>query len=185
MKPTKQKTPTVEQLIHDCLHRKETACRALYDLYADRMFTMLLALTKDRDLAQDMLQEGFITVFERLRDLRTPTSAGLTAWIRRIMVNTAISTLRKQNVRHSINLSNDYAVEPAVEYNLDAYDIDIIMRAIDALPDAQRIVFRLHEVEGYSHAEIALMMGVDEVTIRSNNCRARQKLRDSLSSLSH
>ena len=166
--------PEEEQLVAGCRNHNQKACKRLYDMFAPSMMAVCMRYMGNRAEAQDVMQDGFIKVFNNIGKLRT--SAVLSAWIRRIMVNTAIDTIRKKADLVSVEAVED---EKNLGVAADAFDnigVEAIMEALAVLPDTQRVIFNLCEIEGYSDAEVAATLGMKEPSIRSARCRARQAL---------
>ncbi|MEI6946551.1 RNA polymerase sigma factor [Paraflavisolibacter sp. H34] len=160
------------QLIKDCLKERPAAQKQLYHLFAGPMLGICYRYTKSMADAEDVLQEGFIKVFRSLHQYKSEGELG--AWIRRIMVTTAINYLKK-NIRYQSELlfTDDYlhAVDndnPAVQ--LQAKELAGLIRQ---LPTGYQTIFNLHAVEGYSHVEIGGLLGIHEGTSRSQYARAR------------
>ncbi|HEY4151463.1 MAG TPA: RNA polymerase sigma factor [Chitinophagaceae bacterium] len=163
------------KLIKDCLKGKPAAQRALYELFAPAMLGVCYRYTKSRADAEDVLQEGFIKVFKYLHQFEGRGEPG--AWIRRIMVTTAINYL-KQNIRYQSELSYpDMPLHPVSDDNpevtLDAKELAELIRQ---LPPGYQTIFNLHAIEGYSHVDIGKMLGINEGTSRSQYSRARALL---------
>ena len=164
-------------LIEACCNQDREAQRILYERFAPQMFGLLLRYAPSRAAAEDLLHDGFIKVFKdinRLRDSRT-----LAGWIRSVMIFTAISSFRVEQ-RNSPTEDFDNSVSEGfngAEEILDAIDIEIIQKAISELPAQYRLAFNLCEIEGYSSAEAANLLGVEAVTVRSNLHRAKLILR--------
>jgi RNA polymerase sigma-70 factor (ECF subfamily) len=139
------------------------------------MLAVCYRYVKSLSDAEDILQEGFIKVFTKLHQFKRKGELG--AWIRRIMVNTAISYLQKHNrYRDELQLENvaiHSVNDNAAEVLLDAKDI---IKLICELPVSYQTVFNLVAIEGYSHVEISKMLGINENTIRSQYNRARALL---------
>lgn len=171
---------TEEGLIQGCIRQDRRAQRALYERFSSRMFVVCLRYARDRDEAQDLLQEGFITVFSKIS---TFNSAGsLEGWMRRIFVNTALMRLRKGDVlRGAADVD-----EPAARSVSSGEDIlsgiggQDILRIIGKMPDGFRTVFNMSVIEGYSHQEIARELDISEGTSRSQLSRARMWLQERL-----
>ncbi|MCC6542047.1 MAG: RNA polymerase sigma factor, partial [Flavobacteriales bacterium] len=124
--------------------------------------------------AQDLMQEGFIRVFEKLPTFRMDGS--LEGWVRRIMVHTAINQYRKkafQQERFGLEHLPETPVEPLAIDHLSEKEL---MQLIAELPDGYRHVFNLYAIEGFDHAEIAAMLGCGESTSRSQLSKARNHL---------
>ncbi len=163
------------KLIKDCLHGKPAAQRALYEQYAGSMLGVCYRFTKSVNDAEDVLQEGFVKVFRHLQQYKSEGELG--AWIRRIMVTTAINYLKKHS-RYQADLSfSDMGLHPVSLDNpdvlLDAKDLADIVRQ---LPPGYQTIFNLYAIEGYNHVEIGKMLGISEGTSRSQYSRARALL---------
>jgi len=145
----------------------------LYSRYAPQMLGVCYRYTKSLQDAEDVLQDGFVRVFKFLHQYDSRGDLG--AWIRRIMVNTALNYL-KQSKKYQHDLLFDTTELHAVS----ADDPEVLLNAkeiaemIRQLPTGYQTIFNLYAVEGYSHAEIGQMMGINETTSRSQYMRARQ-----------
>lgn len=163
--------PTDEQLVQQCVAGNRKCQELLYKKYASKMFGLCLGYINDRDAAKDVLQEGFIKVFSSLRSFKGQGS--LEGWIRRIIVNTAVDHYR-MSVRDkralNVNESNAAPLEmPVPDKILEKELLGLIGR----LPEGARVIFNLYVVEGYSHNEIADMLGITAGTSKSQVSRAR------------
>jgi RNA polymerase sigma factor (sigma-70 family) len=163
------------KLIKDCLHGKPAAQRILYEQFAAAMLGVCYRYTKSVNDAEDVLQEGFVKVFRYLHQYKNEGELG--AWIRRIMVTTAINYL-KRNSRYQADLSfSDIGLHPVSSDNpdvrLDAKDLADLVRQ---LPAGYQTIFNLYAIEGYNHVEIGKMLGINEGTSRSQYSRARALL---------
>lgn len=170
--------PEEEQIVSGCRRLDQQACKRLYDRFAPSMLSLCMRYLGDRDAAQDVMQEGFIKVFGNIGKLRA--SDMLAPWIRRIMVNTALDAIRKHVDMVDVD---DPVAEKSLGVGAEAFDnieVEAIMAALSSLPETQRVVFNLCEVEGYSDAEVAEMIGMKEPSVRSARCRARQALQKKL-----
>src|SRR5215211_2698709 len=165
------------QLVKDCLKEKPAAQRRLYDLFSGPMLGVCYRYTKSLADAEDVLQEGFIKVFRSLSQYKSEGELG--AWIRRIMVTTAINYLKKHN-RYQTEL-----LFTGDQFELHAVDNEnpaVLLQAkelaelIRQLPTGYQTIFNLHAVEGYSHVEIGSILGIHEGTSRSQYARARNLL---------
>jgi len=163
------------QLVKDCLNGKVAAQRELYDHYAHPMLGLCYRYTKSMADAEDVLQEGFIKVFKSLHQYSGTGELG--AWIRRVMVNTAINYLKKEK-RYQNDLSfTDITLHPVSDDNpeliLNAKELADLIRQ---LPTGYQTIFNLYAVEGYSHAEIGKILGIHEGTSKSQYARGRALL---------
>jgi RNA polymerase sigma-70 factor (ECF subfamily) len=165
-------------LITACMRRERWAQKLLYEEHYPKMMGICLRYAGNQDEAVDILHEGFIKVFKNLHCYEPGTS--LHAWIRRIMVNTAIDYYRKMVRRRTEDIEvaeQSVMLEPDVLSQLSEQEI---LQAIQELSPAYRAVFNLYIIEGYSHKEIADLLQITESTSRSNLVKARLKLQESL-----
>lgn len=132
--------------------------------------------------AQDMLQEGFIKVFEKLGQFRGDGPLG--GWVRRVMVNEALIYLRKNQRHRNIDAINEESDDAPIEASvLDEMGAEELISLIAALPAGYRTVFNLYAVEGYSHKEIADQLGISESTSKTQFHKAKQQLRAQIEKL--
>jgi RNA polymerase sigma-70 factor (ECF subfamily) len=167
-------------LVERCLAGEPQAERALYDAHVDRVYRLMHRMAGDGDLAADFTQEAFIRAFERLQQYRGESS--LATWLHTIAVSVALNGMRKvKRIRsrtESIEETTDLAARPI------GFTGDLRIRlhsAIDALSEKLRPVFVMHDVEGYTHEEIAGTLGIPVGTSKARLFDARAKLRLALS----
>ena len=163
------------KLVKDTLRSKPEAQRQLYEHFAQQMLGVCFRYTKSIADAEDILQEGFVKVFRHLHQYKFEGELG--AWIRKVMVNTALNYLKK-NKRYQYDLSYDEL--PLHPVSTDDPQISLqtkeLAELIRQLPTGFQTIFNLHAVEGYSHVEIAAMLGITDGTSRSQYARARALL---------
>lgn len=164
-----------KELIDQVLKGNPKAQKELYDSHAATMLGVCYRYCKSLAEAEDLLQEGFVKVFKNLKQFKG--SGDLGAWIRRIMVNTAINEIKKSKIQlinreEEIETENLSTTEDP-EIFLTAKEIASI---IQLMPDGYRIVFNLHAIEGFSHNEIASLLNIKPVSARSQYQRARMFL---------
>ncbi|HEY0680676.1 MAG TPA: RNA polymerase sigma factor [Chitinophagaceae bacterium] len=161
-----------QKLVKDCLKGKQDAQRQLYEQFAEYMLGVCYRYTKSMPDAEDILQEGFVKVYTHLHQYKSEGELG--AWIRRIMVNTAINYLKKQS-RYQADLSfTDVTLHPVTGDNPEIrMGTKELAELIRQLPVGYQTIFNLHAVEGYSHVEIGKILGIQEGTSRSQYARAR------------
>lgn len=169
----------IQKLIKGCLQGRKTDQYRLYAHYAKKMFGICLRYTANHDEAQDVLQEGFIRVFQNLRSYKGKGS--LEGWIRRIVVNTAIEKYREK-IYH---LTIDEAAQQEAYINhhdngLDLLHAKDLLNLVRKLPVQYRLVFNLYAIEGFNHKEIGEKLQISESTSRSNLARARMILKKKL-----
>lgn len=184
-----------QQVIEACKLRDEKAQRQVYEKFAPSMLGVCLRYTKTRVEAEDILQEGFLTVFTKIDQFSDKGS--FEGWIRRIMVNTALMHFRKTNaiqnaqVNEDIsNLADEADSESSENGNQGTSAKDQILNAdfnagelmavIQELPDGFRMVFNLTILEGYKHREAAEMLGISESTSKTQLLRARKLIQKKL-----
>jgi RNA polymerase sigma-70 factor (ECF subfamily) len=172
---------TVEQL-EACKKNHAGAQRELYNLYKARVMGLCRRYAKNREEAEDVFQEAFIRIFQNIGQLQE--LGNLTAWIKRVAVNTAVNYYHKNKRHHHYSDLPEYD-NPNDDYELMLSHLtdEMLVDLINGLPDGYRVVFNLHVVEGYSHAEIADLLQVSDVTSRSQLNRAKQSLKSKLKAL--
>jgi RNA polymerase sigma-70 factor (ECF subfamily) len=165
-------------LIENCINGNRKSQKELYDMFSGKMFYICLRYAKNQMDAEDILQDGFVKLFNNLHKFRGEGS--FEGWVRRIFVNTAIEHLRrkKMNVADVEGLENS-VVSPNGNALDNIYEKDL-MSITRTLSDGYRTVFHLYAVEGYSHKEIADKLGITESTSKSQYSRAKAILRDML-----
>ncbi len=168
---------TESELIQACLKNDRLAQKQLYEKYNKAMFTTAYRITNDFELAHDVLQEAFVKVFKNLNAFRGDATLG--AWIKTIVVRTALSKIKKQ-VR--LEPLQDYHISDKIDWG-HRLDIEYLEKAIQELPGGYRAVFTLIEIEGYSHKEVAEMLEISVGTSKSQLFYAKKRLRKTISKL--
>lgn len=172
---------SVDDLLEGCRRSDRRTQELLYKLLASKMLGVCMRYAKDRFEAEDMLQTGFVKVFQKVNEFRGDGS--FEGWIRRIMVNTAIETYRKnQRMMNLVDIEEVYDA-PQVTFDMNRLEVDDLMNLIQQLSSGYKLVFNLYAIEGYSHKEIADQLGITEGASKSQLSRARAILRDKLSKL--
>jgi len=168
---------TEAQLIRQACEGNGSAVRTLYERYAPRVYAVVRRIAGDDDLAQDYSQEAWIRAIRALPTFRG--DARFSTWLHRIAVNSALQALRKADTRNKREapLPDAIPVQPGEEDTLLG---GLLERAMDRLPDGMRQVLILHDVEGYTHEEIAEFLGVTAGTSKSQLFKARGKMRELL-----
>jgi RNA polymerase sigma-70 factor (ECF subfamily) len=167
-------------LIQACIKNERWAQKMLYEEYYSKMMGVCLRYANNSHDALDILHEGFIKVFKHISKYQPGTS--LPAWIRRIMVNTAIDYYRKNIRRRTEDIEQAFDLSSREADAVSQCTEKEILAAVQQLSPAYRAVFNLYVIEGYSHREIADMLDVTESTSRSNLVKARMKLKEILTS---
>lgn len=164
-----------EDLIKAAVKGRSSAQREIYEKLAPKMMAVCLRYMGDRESAEDILQDGFVTLFNKL-DMYSGEGS-FEGWARRIFVNTALMSLRKTD---ALKLSDDISAAAEIVNNSPSATQNLgykeLMALVASLPSGYRTVFNLAVVEGFNHAEIAKMLGISEATSRSQLNRARTML---------
>jgi len=150
----------------------------LYRHFSPKMYAVCLRYAGNSEDAQDILQDGFVKVFRNLDKYRAEGS--FEGWVRRIFVNTAIEHYRRASNMYPITESQEVSIEDRGWSAIDKLDIKDLMQIIQELSPGYRTVFNLYVVEGYTHREIADMMGISEGTSKSQLARAKAILQSKI-----
>jgi RNA polymerase sigma-70 factor (ECF subfamily) len=173
-----------QQLIQLCIGNDRKAQRLLYEQYVAPMGRLCLRYVRNEADVQEVLTEGFVKVFRELKTFRYRGAGSLRAWVRKIMVNESLMHLRKGHGLSFVGLEaaeNDGAGEVESPLAVDpAVSAEEIFDFVRQLPGGYRVVFNLYAIEGYSHKEIAGMLGITESTSRSQLAHARARLQECL-----
>jgi len=155
------------------------AARQLYDAHAARVYRLIIRLVRDEPLAEEFTQDAFVKVFGALGSFRG--EARLATWIHRVAVMETLSGLRRIRRRDARETSLELAIELAApSAGLEPDLADRLHQAIDALPEVFRVPLVLHDIEGFTHAEISQMTGSPEGTCKTRLMNARAKVRQAL-----
>ena len=171
----------LQRIINGCLRNERRAQEELFKLFYGKMLGVCMRYATDRDSAEEVLQEGFIKIFDKLKAFNYEGS--FEGWMRRIMSNTAIDSIRKSK-KDPILTDNDEdfklgSEDPMVdleELEFVGLKAEIAMEAINELSPAYRSVFNLYVFEDYTHKEIAEILGISEGTSKSNLSKAKMNL---------
>lgn len=160
------------KLIESCRKGDRAAQKIMYDRLASRMFPVCMRYIGDRTAAEDVLQDGFITLFSKLNDYKGEGS--FEGWARRIFVTTALMSLRRKD---ALKMSDELDVVRGMKAETVSQTQNLgykeLMELVMSLPPGFRTVFNLYSIEGYSHKEIGEMLGINETTSRTQLSRAR------------
>lgn len=166
-------------IIDRCKTGDQKAYYEIYQLYSTAMFNICYRILGNQEVAEDVLQEAFVNAFQNIQSYQGRASFG--AWLKKIVVNKAISFLRKQQLE-LVELEDH--LEPVPDEESDdiglAMKVETIREAIQKLPHGFRVVFSLYLLEGYDHKEISEILGISESTSKSQYNRAKKKLREIL-----
>ena len=161
----------------------EAAFASLYDAHAGRVFALCLRLSADRVLAEELVQDVFVRVWQRLASFRG--ESGFATWLHRVALNTVLESgraggRRRLRVQIAADFANIDIAHDAPSTSPDIYGEIDLEAAVATLPAGARAVWVLHDVEGYAHAEIGATLGIAEGTSKAHLFRARRLLRQRL-----
>ena len=176
MTPERNQNITESDLIVGCLEGNRRMQEELYRRFSPRMYAVCLRYAGNAEEAEDILQEGFIKVFKKLASFRREGS--FEGWIRRIFVNTAIEHFRRKRYLMPVTEKEENTIEGKYLSVLDDLAARDIMALVQELSPGYRTVFNMYVVEGYTHKEIADMLGISEGTSKSQLSRAKVILQD-------
>jgi RNA polymerase sigma-70 factor (ECF subfamily) len=166
-------------LINECVKGSSKAQKALFDKYAPKMLAICKRYVKNTNEAEDVLQDGFVKVFQNISVFKMEGS--FEGWIMRIMVNTALDSLRKnKKFQFTADVDEVQHLVSFEDFQFDDMDVRYLLNLIQQMPEGYRVVFNMFAIEGYSHKEIAEQLGVTESTSKSQYLRARTFLRTQL-----
>ncbi len=165
---------SLDKLIEGCRRNETWAQEQIYRMFSGKMYGVLLKYSRSKEEAEDNLQDGFITIFHKIGQFSHKGS--FEGWMKRIMINTALQKYREKNV---LNLLREDEISDVVDVDEEAenFSLDYLLEKIQSLPNQYRLVFNLYVMDGYSHKEVAEMLGISEGTSKSNLSRARNLLR--------
>ncbi len=165
--------PDIKNIIKGCLAGNRRDQELLYRRHAAKLYAVCLQYSGNDEEARDILQDGFIKIFENL--IHYKHEGSFEGWMRRIVVNTALEKYRSKHNLHRVD-DIDLIPEPDADPETDDYSgleaVDLL-DIIRELPPKYRMVFNLFAIEGYSHREISQMFNISEGTSKSNLSRAR------------
>lgn len=164
-------------LLDGCRKGDRKAQKRLFDRLSPKMFPLCIRYMGNRESAEDVLQEGFITLFSRLDSYAGKGS--FEGWARKLFVNTALMQLRKNDaLAGSDDIDTARSLSSEAPSAMETLGYRELMKLIASLPEGLRTVFNLYVIEGYSHKEIAEALGMEEATSRSKLQRARIRLQE-------
>lgn len=168
----------IDELMEGCKAGKRKMQEALYQQTASKMLVVCMRYAKDRMEAEDVLQLGYIKIFQKIIEYRGDGS--FEGWMRRIMVNTAIESYRKNLRTLNVVPIEDAYEQPATGFDFSRLGMQDLLKVIRKLSDGYRMVFNMYVIEGYSHKEIAGILGISEGASKSQLSRARAILKEEI-----
>ena len=170
--------PTEAKLVAALKAGESKAHKVVYERYASKMLAVCTRYVANRADAEEVMIDGFMRVFEKINQFREDGS--FEGWVRRVMVTESLMFLRRNKSWRQEVAIDEITSEPDYEWAETSLEAEDLLRMINQLPDGYRTVFNLYAVEGYSHTEIADMLGISEGTSKSQLSRARSLLQANL-----
>jgi len=183
-----------EQILSDCIKGRREAQKAFYLRFAPAMRVLCLRYSSNSNEAEDILQEGFLKVFDSLKQYSGAGS--LEGWIKRIMINTTLTYCRKHFSKDLYNIADVKEVKILKDETEDDTDVstnsafeyarvepDKVLEVLQALPEGYRTVFNLYAIEGYKHREIGELLGIEESTSKTQLMKARKMIQQKLKNI--
>ncbi|MFH1005525.1 MAG: sigma-70 family RNA polymerase sigma factor [Bacteroidota bacterium] len=166
---------TDEELVNGCIFKNSISQQLLFDRFKKKMMGICLRYADREEEAEDMLQNGFIKVFENITSFKGIGS--LEGWIRKIIINESLSYIRKnKNMKQNTDIKEIEYMLPGKNLISESVNTKDLLKIIQKLPTGYRTIFNLYAIEGYSHKEIAEQLGISEGTSKSQYARARAHL---------
>ncbi|NBA85328.1 sigma-70 family RNA polymerase sigma factor [Emticicia sp. CRIBPO] len=168
------------EIVEACIRQDRAAQKQFYELFSGKLFAVAMRYMKNRDNAQDVLQDSFVKIYKNLQNFRF--DCPLEAWLKRIVINTALKALQKQP-DWQIGMDDNLQIETTITHSNFGFEnlkYDALLAMIGELPEGCRMIFNLFAIEGYKHNEISDMLGITEGTSKSQYSRARQLLMEKL-----
>ena len=178
MSPLSLNNSTQQEILALCLQGDRQAFKQLFDMYSGKMMALCYRYGRDRNEAEDILQEGFIRVYTKLHLYKGTGS--FESWMKRVMINTALKYREKYITKHGYSEIDNVHVFDKAPTIVDELSKEEILKLIQELPDGYRTVFNLYVLEGFSHKEIGEMLKIGESTSRSQLVKARNLLKQKL-----
>jgi RNA polymerase sigma factor (sigma-70 family) len=173
------RTPSASELIDGCRQNNRRSQQALYQQYCGALLSVCISYTKDEDTAVEVLQDGFLKIFQQIHTYDS-SKANIYTWMRTVMVRTAIDALRR-GVKQVDEVELKDAYDPPIGAEaVDRMSAEEILYLIRQLPPTTRAVFQLYVQEGYNHREIGELLNVSEGTSKWYLSEARKYLSNSL-----
>jgi RNA polymerase sigma factor (sigma-70 family) len=172
-------TQQIEPLIEGCMKGDRSSQSRLYNLFCQKMFIVCLRYGKNREEAEEILQEGFMRVFDFIHQYKFAGS--FEGWMRKIMVNCALQRYRsKGNLRAVVDIDATAVADKSHEEIIATLGTKELLQLVQQLPPAYKMVFNLYVFEGMKHREISELLNISEGTSKSNLSDARALLQKSL-----
>lgn len=168
---------TLNSLIKACKKNKRSAQRELYHRYKDTLYLLCLKYCKNTEDAEDNLQDAFLSILTNISNYKGKGS--FEGWMKRITINKAIDKYKKDAFINVI-INDNILTDTKVEIDELSLPLSIILKTVQELPDRYRLVFNLYELDGFSHKDIAEILGISIGTSKSNLHRAKHILKEKI-----
>jgi len=166
-------------LIDKCKNNETLAQMQLYDLYCKAMYNTACNYIKDDVIAQDIMQEAFLKAFVKIESFTAEASFG--SWLKRIVINQCIDYLKKKRIELVSIEEKELTIADDGDWTVkEEVSVNVVISAINSLPEKYKVVLNLYLIEGYDHQEIAKVLNITEVNSRSQLMRGKNKLRGQL-----
>jgi RNA polymerase sigma factor (sigma-70 family) len=175
--------PLMHVLVQGCLRNDRDCQRLLYQHYYSYAMGVCLRYCKSKDEAKEVLNDGFLKIFQKISQYRIETS--FEGWLRRIMINASIDHYRKEVKHYNHYSAENVSISNGQASALDEMAYADLMHLVQQLTPAYRLVFSLYVMDGFTHEEIATMLNISEGTSKSNLSKARENLRTMLERLNN
>lgn len=144
------------------------------------MFGICMRMLNRREEAEDILQESFAEIFDKLDSFRFESGFG--SWAKRIVVNKCINHIKKRGpaIQFNADLKDTADDSETIDYEGISFQVEKVKRAVSELPDGYRVIFSLFAIEGYDHEEISSILGISVSTSKTQYMRAKQKIREQI-----
>ena len=174
----------LSKILERCKKHERKAQKELYDVYSPILLGICIRYAKSKFEAEDVLQEGFIKILTKINDFKGDGS--FEGWMKRIVVNTAISHYNKNKKHNEIYDIGDINETDIKGHTFESnnFTSEELFKVIDNLPEGYKVVFNLYAIEGYKHKEIAEMLNINQNTSKSQYSRAKERLRQKLDAIS-
>ncbi len=170
----------LDEIVEGCRKQRRESQKKLFELYGQELFAVCCYYANDYAEAQDVLHDGFIVIFDKIKQLKSHKA--VYSWMRRIMVNIALAKHRRNKYLYANEDEFEFKDE-LTEDMTSGISMEDLERFIEELPPRYKLVFNLYALEGYSHAEISEMLDISVGTSKSNLARARYILQEKVKKL--
>ncbi len=167
---------SLKELVHNCKKGNRKAQEQLYKQYAGILFGVCLKYSRNKTEAEDNLHDSFMTIYQKIDQYQFKGS--FDGWLKRVTVNTVLQKYRKEE--YLTVITDNVEEETKVETGYVQVDLPVLLKYIQELPNKYRLTFNLYVLDGYSHKEIAELLGTSIGTSKSNLARARMILKEKI-----